>query len=136
MFLSKLNAPTGPANPNIFSSLGMFTIESGRLYLLKKIKCRQDAPDTSFSLSCLCSLYIFLYYNSSFASSRGLNSFKFISLFSFLPQPRVSQEDSLTYAELELVRPRPELPASSRTDPTPSSPDTVYAQILFQEKQL
>ncbi|XP_037637281.1 V-set and transmembrane domain-containing protein 4a [Sebastes umbrosus] len=50
--------------------------------------------------------------------------------------PRVSQEDSLTYAELELVRPRPEPPASSSPDPDPSSPDTVYAQILFQEKQL
>ncbi|XP_011601685.1 V-set and transmembrane domain-containing protein 4a isoform X2 [Takifugu rubripes] len=50
--------------------------------------------------------------------------------------PRASQEESLTYAELELVRPRPEPPASSRTDPTPCSPDTVYAQILFQEKQL
>lgn len=50
--------------------------------------------------------------------------------------PRVSHEDSLTYAELELVRPRPEPPASSSPDPTPSSPDTVYAQILFQEKQL
>ncbi|XP_067377456.1 V-set and transmembrane domain-containing protein 4a isoform X2 [Channa argus] len=50
--------------------------------------------------------------------------------------PPVSQEDSLTYAELELVRPRPEPPATSSPDPTPSSPDTVYAQILFQEKQL
>ncbi|XP_061601857.1 V-set and transmembrane domain-containing protein 4a [Cololabis saira] len=50
--------------------------------------------------------------------------------------PRVSQEDSLTYAELELVRPRQEPPASSSPDPTPSSPDVVYAQILFQEKQL
>ncbi|CAB1424812.1 unnamed protein product [Pleuronectes platessa] len=51
--------------------------------------------------------------------------------------PRVSQEDSLTYAELELVRPRPEPQASSGTpDPDPSSPDTVYAQIFFQEKQL
>ncbi|XP_059215480.1 V-set and transmembrane domain-containing protein 4a [Centropristis striata] len=50
--------------------------------------------------------------------------------------PRVPQDDSLTYAELELVRPRPEPPASSSPDPTPSSPDTVYAQILFQEKQL
>ncbi|XP_045927466.1 V-set and transmembrane domain-containing protein 4a [Micropterus dolomieu] len=49
---------------------------------------------------------------------------------------RVSHEDSLTYAELELVRPRSEPPASSSPDPTPSSPDTVYAQILFQEKQL
>lgn len=50
--------------------------------------------------------------------------------------PRVSQEDSLTYAELELVRPRQEPPASSSPDPTPSTTDTVYAQILFQEKQL
>lgn len=50
--------------------------------------------------------------------------------------PRVSQEDSLTYAELELVRPRLEPPVSSSPDPAPSSPDTVYAQILFQEKQL
>ncbi|XP_028982984.1 V-set and transmembrane domain-containing protein 4a [Betta splendens] len=50
--------------------------------------------------------------------------------------PRVSLEDSLTYAELELVRPRPEPPACSSLDPTPSCPDTVYAQILFQEKQL
>lgn len=61
---------------------------------------------------------------------------KLIWLYASLPQPRVSQEDCLTYAELELVRPRPEPPASSNTDPTPSSPDTVYAQILFQEKQL
>ncbi|XP_069573997.1 LOW QUALITY PROTEIN: V-set and transmembrane domain-containing protein 4a [Brachyistius frenatus] len=50
--------------------------------------------------------------------------------------PRVSHEDSLTYAELELVRPRLEPPASSIPDPEPSSPDTVYAQILFQEKWL
>ncbi|KAA8583842.1 hypothetical protein FQN60_015050 [Etheostoma spectabile] len=50
--------------------------------------------------------------------------------------PRIPQEDSLTYAELELVRPKPEPPVSSNLDPTPSSPDTVYAQILFQEKQL
>ncbi|KAI3363161.1 hypothetical protein L3Q82_011811, partial [Scortum barcoo] len=50
--------------------------------------------------------------------------------------PRVTQDDSLTYAELELVRPRPEPPASSSPDPASSSPDTVYAQILFQEKQL
>ncbi|XP_068424480.1 V-set and transmembrane domain-containing protein 4a [Clinocottus analis] len=49
---------------------------------------------------------------------------------------RVSQDDSLTYAELELVRPRPEPPASSSPDPTACSPDTVYAQIVFQEKQL
>uniref|UniRef100_A0A671YFI7 V-set and transmembrane domain containing 4a n=1 Tax=Sparus aurata TaxID=8175 RepID=A0A671YFI7_SPAAU len=61
---------------------------------------------------------------------------KFASLFPSLLQPRVSHEDSLTYAELELVRPRPEAPASSTPDPAPSSPDTVYAQILFQEKQL
>lgn len=58
-----------------------------------------------------------------------------ISYFVSLRQSR-PQDDSLTYAELELVRPRPEPPASSRPDPTPSSPDTVYAQILFQEKQL
>ncbi|XP_042358116.1 V-set and transmembrane domain-containing protein 4a isoform X2 [Plectropomus leopardus] len=49
--------------------------------------------------------------------------------------PRV-QDDSLTYAELELVRPKPEPPVTSSPDPAPSSPDTVYAQILFQEKQL
>ncbi|KAM4729634.1 V-set and transmembrane domain-containing protein 4a [Anableps anableps] len=49
---------------------------------------------------------------------------------------RVSQEDSLTYAELELVRPRQEPPASSSPDTTPYSPDTVYAQILFQEEKL
>lgn len=46
------------------------------------------------------------------------------------------QEENLTYAELELVRPRPDLPAVSSSDPTPSDSDTVYAQILFQEKQL
>ncbi|XP_008289610.1 V-set and transmembrane domain-containing protein 4a [Stegastes partitus] len=50
--------------------------------------------------------------------------------------PRASHEDSLTYAELELVRPRLEPPASSTPDPTPCNSDTVYAQILFQEKQL
>ncbi|XP_034041105.1 V-set and transmembrane domain-containing protein 4a isoform X3 [Thalassophryne amazonica] len=51
--------------------------------------------------------------------------------------PRV-QDDSLTYAELELFRPRPEPSATSNPDPAPpaSSTDTVYAQILFQEKQL
>ncbi|KAK1905164.1 V-set and transmembrane domain containing protein 4 [Dissostichus eleginoides] len=50
-------------------------------------------------------------------------------------EPRVSHDDSLTYAELELVRPRPEPPSSSSPDPTASSTDTVYAQIFFQEKQ-
>lgn len=55
--------------------------------------------------------------------------------------PRVCEDDSLTYAELELVRPRPDpIPASRgpglTPDPAASSPDTVYAQILFQEKQL
>ncbi|XP_026164859.1 V-set and transmembrane domain-containing protein 4a [Mastacembelus armatus] len=50
--------------------------------------------------------------------------------------PQASREDSLTYAELELVRPRPDPPTSSSLDPTPSNSDTVYAQILFQEKQL
>uniref|UniRef100_A0A8C2WF30 V-set and transmembrane domain containing 4a n=1 Tax=Cyclopterus lumpus TaxID=8103 RepID=A0A8C2WF30_CYCLU len=59
-----------------------------------------------------------------------------LSLFPSLLQPRVSHEDSLTYAELELVRPRPEPPASSSLDPTACSPDTVYAQIVFQEIQL
>ncbi|KAM9848209.1 V-set and transmembrane domain-containing protein 4a [Aulostomus maculatus] len=49
---------------------------------------------------------------------------------------RAAQEDTLTYAELELVRPNLEPPASSSPDPAPSSSDTVYAQILFQEKQL
>uniref|UniRef100_A0A3P9QBT9 V-set and transmembrane domain containing 4a n=1 Tax=Poecilia reticulata TaxID=8081 RepID=A0A3P9QBT9_POERE len=47
-----------------------------------------------------------------------------------------SQEDSLTYAELELVRPRQEPPVSPSPDATPSSSDTVYAQILFQEEKL
>ncbi|XP_030011899.1 V-set and transmembrane domain-containing protein 4a [Sphaeramia orbicularis] len=50
--------------------------------------------------------------------------------------PRVIQDDSLTYAELELVRPRPEPPASTNPDPASSNSDTVYAQILFQERQL
>lgn len=50
--------------------------------------------------------------------------------------PRIAQDDSLTYAELELVRAKPQPPAPSSPDPAPSSPDTVYAQILFQEKQL
>ncbi|XP_019720172.1 V-set and transmembrane domain-containing protein 4a [Hippocampus comes] len=50
--------------------------------------------------------------------------------------PQARQEDNLTYAELELVRPAIEPPASTSPDPDPSSPDTVYAQILFQEKQL
>uniref|UniRef100_A0A3B3CZV5 V-set and transmembrane domain containing 4a n=1 Tax=Oryzias melastigma TaxID=30732 RepID=A0A3B3CZV5_ORYME len=46
------------------------------------------------------------------------------------------KEESLTYAELELVRPRKELPRSSSPEPTDPSPDTVYAQILFQENHL
>ncbi|XP_061913610.1 V-set and transmembrane domain-containing protein 4a [Entelurus aequoreus] len=49
---------------------------------------------------------------------------------------RALKEDSLTYAELELVRPNLEPVASASPDPAASSPDTVYAQILFQEKQL
>uniref|UniRef100_A0A8C5H3N5 V-set and transmembrane domain containing 4a n=1 Tax=Gouania willdenowi TaxID=441366 RepID=A0A8C5H3N5_GOUWI len=56
--------------------------------------------------------------------------------FPFIPQSGTLQEDSLTYAELELVRPRHEPPASSSPEPTASSSDTVYAQILFQENQL
>lgn len=52
------------------------------------------------------------------------------------PQQRAVTDDSLTYAELELVRPRPEPPTLPNSDPTPSDSDTVYAQILFQEKQL
>ncbi|XP_068183371.1 V-set and transmembrane domain-containing protein 4a isoform X2 [Antennarius striatus] len=52
-----------------------------------------------------------------------------------LAPPRAAQEESLTYAELELVRPKPEPPASSIPNTTATSPDTVYAQILFQEKQ-
>uniref|UniRef100_A0A3B5LVA2 V-set and transmembrane domain containing 4a n=1 Tax=Xiphophorus couchianus TaxID=32473 RepID=A0A3B5LVA2_9TELE len=47
-----------------------------------------------------------------------------------------SHEDSLTYAELELVRPRQEPPVSPSPDATPSSSETVYAQILFQEEKL
>ncbi|XP_076019939.1 V-set and transmembrane domain-containing protein 4a [Genypterus blacodes] len=55
--------------------------------------------------------------------------------------PQALMGDSLTYAELELVRPKPEPPAFSSSEPTPdsssgSSPDTVYAQILFQDKRL
>lgn len=47
------------------------------------------------------------------------------------------QQDGLTvYAELELVRPRPDPPAVTIVDSSPSNSDTVYAQILFQEKQL
>ncbi|XP_019902613.2 V-set and transmembrane domain-containing protein 4a [Esox lucius] len=53
-------------------------------------------------------------------------------------------EDNLTYAELEMVRPRLEPSSSSPTSPSspsipellassPSCSDTVYAQILFQE---
>ncbi|XP_077469497.1 V-set and transmembrane domain-containing protein 4a isoform X2 [Stigmatopora argus] len=50
--------------------------------------------------------------------------------------PRARQEESLTYAELELVRPTVEPPASTSPDPDPTNPDTVYAQILFQEQQV
>ncbi|XP_062319193.1 V-set and transmembrane domain-containing protein 4a isoform X1 [Osmerus eperlanus] len=63
--------------------------------------------------------------------------------------PRVCETDTLTYAELELVRPKPvepsSPPATTASAPAPaspslaspaSSPDTIYAQILFQEKQM
>ncbi|XP_077585656.1 V-set and transmembrane domain-containing protein 4a [Stigmatopora nigra] len=50
--------------------------------------------------------------------------------------PRARQEESLTYAELELVRPTVEPPVSTSPDPDPINPDTVYAQIFFQEKQV
>ncbi|XP_072293746.1 V-set and transmembrane domain-containing protein 4a isoform X2 [Eucyclogobius newberryi] len=49
---------------------------------------------------------------------------------------RVLQDDSLTYAELELVRPRPDPSTLPSVDPAPSDSDTVYAQILFQERQV
>ncbi|KAM9364050.1 V-set and transmembrane domain-containing protein 4a [Pholidichthys leucotaenia] len=52
------------------------------------------------------------------------------------PKRSATPQESLTYAELELVRPRQVPPASSSSDPTPSSSDTVYAQILFQEKEV
>ncbi|CAB1312394.1 unnamed protein product [Coregonus sp. 'balchen'] len=62
-----------------------------------------------------------------------------------LVRSSVCEEDSLTYAELELVRPRPEPHSSSSLSSlsileplasSPSSSDTVYAQILFREKPL
>ncbi|CAL1578047.1 unnamed protein product [Knipowitschia caucasica] len=44
--------------------------------------------------------------------------------------------DNLTYAELELVRPRPDPSTVATVEPASSDTDTVYAQILFQEKQV
>ncbi|XP_072534118.1 V-set and transmembrane domain-containing protein 4a [Salminus brasiliensis] len=53
--------------------------------------------------------------------------------------PRVA-DDSLTYAELELVKPMPEAKASSsgtaQLEPKANCTGTVYAQILFVEKQV
>uniref|UniRef100_A0A671QJ39 V-set and transmembrane domain-containing protein 4-like n=2 Tax=Sinocyclocheilus anshuiensis TaxID=1608454 RepID=A0A671QJ39_9TELE len=53
--------------------------------------------------------------------------------------PRVV-EDSLTYAELELVKPKPELntdlPGCAQLEPKTQCTGTVYAQILFVEKQV
>ncbi|KAL7889999.1 hypothetical protein AOLI_G00022570 [Acnodon oligacanthus] len=53
--------------------------------------------------------------------------------------PRVA-DDSLTYAELELVKPVPEAKASSsgtaQLEPKANCTGTVYAQILFVEKQV
>ncbi|XP_048061191.1 V-set and transmembrane domain-containing protein 4a isoform X2 [Megalobrama amblycephala] len=53
--------------------------------------------------------------------------------------PRVV-EDSLTYAELELVKPKPELKTDStgcaQLEPKTNCTGTVYAQILFVEKQV
>jgi len=49
-------------------------------------------------------------------------------------------EDSLTYAELELVKPKPELKTDStgcaQLEPKTHCTGTVYAQILFVEKQV
>lgn len=42
-------------------------------------------------------------------------------------QPKIAEE-SLTYAELELVKPLPDNKASCTS--------TVYAQILFEERQV
>jgi len=54
-------------------------------------------------------------------------------------KPRVV-EDSLTYAELELVKPKPELKTDStgcaQLEPKTHCTGTVYAQILFVEKQV
>ena len=84
--------------------------------------------------------HIFAYYVYAILLcliSKFLQVSLIIILLFFQPRvSRVTQDDSLTYAELELFRPRPEPPASSSPDPTPSNSDTVYAQILFQEKQL
>ncbi|KAI2657895.1 V-set and transmembrane domain-containing protein 4 [Labeo rohita] len=53
--------------------------------------------------------------------------------------PRVI-EDSLTYAELELVKPKPELKTDltgcAQLEPKTQCTGTVYAQILFVEKQV
>ncbi|KAK1791658.1 hypothetical protein P4O66_013657 [Electrophorus voltai] len=65
-------------------------------------------------------------------------SLKCPSLFSTPPalKPRVA-DDSLTYAELELVKPVPETKSSnSGTAQLEPSSGTVYAQILFVEKQV
>uniref|UniRef100_A0A8C1H1G4 V-set and transmembrane domain containing 4a n=1 Tax=Cyprinus carpio TaxID=7962 RepID=A0A8C1H1G4_CYPCA len=56
-----------------------------------------------------------------------------------LLKPRVV-EDSLTYAELELVEPKPELKTDLtgcvQLEPKTQCTGTVYAQILFVEKQV
>lgn len=140
VFRSKLNVPRGPANPvntyflQLKSTEGCLPCTVEEHYrLLKMIKSRRHSRSSLFSEM---SVFIIDTFYAFHSSSPGLNSFKTASLLPSLLQPRVSHEDSLTYAELELVRPRPEPPASSAPDPAPSSPDTVYAQILFQEKQL
>lgn len=139
VFRSKLNVPRGPANPvntyflQLKSTEGCLPCTVEEHYCLLKM-IRSRLPFIFFSDMSMFIIDSFIHFTLCFIS--GLNSFKFASLFPSLLQPRVSHEDSLTYAELELVRPRPEAPASSTPDPAPSSPDTVYAQILFQEKQL
>ncbi len=54
-------------------------------------------------------------------------------------KPRVV-EDSLTYAELELVKPKPELKTDltgcAQLETKTQCTGTVYAQIIFVEKQV
>lgn len=58
-----------------------------------------------------------------------VHSYRFVDDFkiSLILQPKIAEE-SLTYAELELVKPLP--------DAKTSKTGTVYAQILFEEQMV
>lgn len=105
---------------------------------------RQTNPKVGSVISCWC-VHAFPDYWMQFQTLTAYssllphwNAMLFLSALPLL-KPRVA-DDSLTYAELELVKQAPEAKRSSagkaQLDTSAHCTGTVYAQILFAEKQV